>query len=161
MAKLFGTDGIRGVAGEPPLDAKTVFAVGRAVGEFLRETVATVRPLDFARGNRTLRVLLGQDTRESSPMVTSYLAGGLRAAGVEAVSAGVLPTPGVAQLVRAKGFAAGLMVSASHNPYHDNGIKLISATGMKFPDEVEARIEERIQALLKGGETEEAKEASL
>ncbi|MFQ5807151.1 MAG: phosphoglucosamine mutase, partial [Phycisphaerae bacterium] len=87
------------------------------------------------------RVWLGEDTRESSPWVTSYLAGGLAAAGVEAVSAGVLPTPGVAQLVRARGFAAGLMVSASHNPYRDNGIKLIGATGMKLPDGIEARIE--------------------
>lgn len=134
MAKLFGTDGIRGVAGEPPLDAATLFAVGRAVGEFLR-------------GNKTLRVLLGEDTRESSPWVLSYLAAGLRAAGAECVSAGVLPTPGIAQLVRRQGFAAGVMVSASHNPYRDNGIKLIAATGMKFPDETEARLEERIHAL--------------
>src|SRR3989304_4604536 len=88
MGKLFGTDGMRGVAGEPPLDAKTVFAVGRAVGEFLRETVATVRPLDFARGNRMLRVLLGEDTREASPMGTSYLAGGLRAGGGEGGAGG-------------------------------------------------------------------------
>jgi phosphoglucosamine mutase len=76
------------------------------------------------------------------------LAGGLRAAGVECVSAGVLPTPGVAQLVRRDKFAAGLMVSASHNPYRDNGIKLIGANGMKLPDETEAHIEERIHALL-------------
>lgn len=139
MEKLFGTDGIRGIPGEAPLDARTIFAVGRAVGEFLREV----------EGNSGA-VLLGEDTRESSPWVTSYLAGGLEAAGAEAVSAGVLPTPGVAQLVQAEGFAAGLMVSASHNPYHDNGVKLISSSGMKFPDEVEARVEERIQALLAG-----------
>ncbi|MFQ5662390.1 MAG: phosphoglucosamine mutase [Terriglobia bacterium] len=151
MNKLFGTDGIRGVAGEPPLDARTIFAVGRAVGEFLRDAEGA-SPDD--RGPRRSgvgaggKVLLGEDTRESSPWVTSYLAGGLRAGGVEAVSAGVLPTPGVAKLVRAKGFAAGLVVSASHNPYQDNGIKLIAATGMKFPDETEARLEERIRALL-------------
>jgi len=157
MEKLFGTDGIRGVAGKPPLDAKSVFAVGRAVGEFLLREGS--RPFDspreagLAQGNKPLRVLLGEDTRESSPMVTSYLAGGLQAASVEAISAGVLPTPGVAQLVRAKGFAAGLMVSGSHNPYHDNGIKLIGPTGMKLPDETEARIEERIHALMaEGGE---------
>jgi phosphoglucosamine mutase len=105
--------------------------VGQAVGEYLRE-----------KGSAG-RVLLGEDTRESSPWVTSYLAGGLQAAGVEPVSAGVLPTPGVAQLVRASDFSAGVVISASHNPYHDNGIKLIATTGMKFPDETEAQIEER------------------
>ena len=125
------------MAGEAPLDARTIFAVGRAVGEFLREA-----------GNTSGKVLLGEDTRESSPWVSGYLAGGLHAAGVECVSAGVLPTPGVAQLVRRDQFAAGLMVSASHNPYRDNGIKLIGANGMKLPDETEAHIEERIHALL-------------
>lgn len=136
MSKLFGTDGIRGVAGQAPLDAPTIFATGRALGEFLRQ--------QESRG----KVLLGEDTRESSPWVTSYLAAGLRAAAVEAVSTGVLPTPAVAQLTRTKGFAAGAMVSASHNPYRDNGIKLIAATGMKFPDETEARLEARIRQLL-------------
>ncbi|MGH9776901.1 MAG: hypothetical protein ACRD5I_00670, partial [Candidatus Acidiferrales bacterium] len=98
--------------------------------------------------NEGPKVLLGEDTRESSAWVTSWLAGGLKAAGVEAVSAGVLPTPGVARLVAAKGFAAGVVVSASHNPYRDNGIKLIGANGMKLADEVEAEIEERIHELL-------------
>ncbi|MGH9863564.1 MAG: phosphoglucosamine mutase [Candidatus Acidiferrales bacterium] len=143
MAKLFGTDGIRGVAGEPPLDARTIFAVGRVVGEFLRES--------GARGS----VLLAKDTRESSPWVASYLAAGLRAARVDAVSAGVLPTPGVARLVRVKAFAAGAVVSASHNPYRDNGIKLISSSGMKFPDDIEARLEERIERLLGATKTPE------
>lgn len=141
MGKLFGTDGIRGVAGEPPLDARTVFATGWALGVFLRE-------IGFPG-----KVLLGEDTRESSPWVTSHLAGGLRAAGREAVSAGVLPTPGIAQLVREKRFVAGVMVSASHNPYRDNGIKLISATGTKFPDKTEGWLEERItQQLTEGGD---------
>ncbi len=189
VGKLFGTDGIRGVAGEPPLDERTVYAVGKAVGEYLQKTKSRfltpspeerasgfgmtseagtggVAPfdsaptsrgsasLDYARdrqGNRTLRVLLGEDTRESSERVTSWLAGGLKAAGVEAVSAGVLPTPGVARLVAAKGFAAGLMVSASHNPYRDNGIKLIGRDGMKLADETEKRIEQRIHELQRGG----------
>ncbi len=149
MEKLFGTDGIRGVAGEPPLDERTIFAVGKAVGEYLLlpfDSAPTSR--GSAQGNKTLRVLLGEDTRESSGWVTSYLAGGLKAAGVEAVSAGVLPTPAVARLVQAKGFAAGLMVSASHNPYRDNGIKLIGANGMKLLDETEAQIEARIHALV-------------
>ena len=152
MAKLFGTDGIRGVAGEAPLDARTIFAVGRAVGEWLRgRPFDSSRDAGLAQGNKTLRVLLGEDTRESSPWVTSYLAGGLKTAGVEAVSAGVLPTPGVAELVRAQGFTAGVVVSASHNPYRDNGIKVISSAGMKLPDEVEAEIEERIHSLLREG----------
>lgn len=134
MEKLFGTDGIRGVAGEPPLDARTLFAVGHAVGEFLRKQADSPK------------VLLGEDTRESSPWVTSYLAAGLRAAGIECVSAGVLPTPAIAHLVRARGFASGVMVSASHNPYRDNGIKLMGANGMKLPDETEAQLEQRIRA---------------
>ncbi|MFQ5777507.1 MAG: phosphoglucosamine mutase [Terriglobia bacterium] len=160
MGKLFGTDGIRGVAGEPPLDAGTIFAVGRAVGEFLRGPFDSSRAAGLAQGNKTLRVLLGEDTRESSPWVTRYLAAGLRAGGVEAVSAGVVPTPGVAQLVRAQGFAAGVMVSASHNPYRDNGLKLIAATGMKFADETEEQIEKRIQELLAGQASAFAKAAA-
>jgi phosphoglucosamine mutase len=136
MPKLFGTDGIRGVAGEPPLDAATIYAVGRALGEFLQRR--------RSRGN----VLVGEDTRQSSPWVTSYLAGGLQAAGANAVSAGVLPTPGVAYLVRSGDFPAGVVVSASHNPYRDNGIKLIAPTGTKFPDETEAEIEDLIHRLL-------------
>ncbi len=150
MGKLFGTDGIRGVAGEPPLDEKTIFAVGKAVGEYLQKNKSRSlgSPSGLARDDNAAKVLLGQDTRESSGWVTSWLAGGLRAAGVEAVSAGVLPTPGVARLVQAKGFAAGLMVSASHNPYRDNGIKLIGANGMKLPDETEADIEKRIHAFV-------------
>jgi phosphoglucosamine mutase len=90
-------------------------------------------------------VLLGEDTRESSPTVTGYLAGGLRRAGAKPVSAGVLPTPAVAHLVRAQDFLAGVVVSASHNPYRDNGIKLIAATGTKFPDETETLLEEFIE----------------
>ncbi len=158
MGKLFGTDGIRGVAGEAPLDEGTVYAVGRAVGEYLQKGKSrSLAPLPSSRdaGLGTsgmtgggLKVLLGEDTRESSAWVTSWLAGGLRAAGVEAVSAGVLPTPGVARLVAAKGFAAGLVVSASHNPYRDNGIKLIGGNGMKLADEVESEIEERIHAFV-------------
>ncbi len=137
MGKLFGTDGIRGVAGEPPLDANMIFAVGRAVGEH------------FKQAGSGKKVLLGADTRESSPWMLRLLAGGLQAAGEECVSAGVIPTPGVAHLVRTKGYAAGLMVSASHNPFRDNGIKVIGATGQKLPDEVEAKIEERVQVFLK------------
>ncbi len=149
MAALFGTDGIRGVAGEPPLDARTIFAVGRAVGEFLTGATASAYATPGAASEGKPTVLLGEDTRESSPWVTSYLAAGLRAAGIEPISAGVLPTPAIAQLVCARGFAAGVVVSASHNPYRDNGIKLLGPSGMKLPDEVEAELEGRVQEALR------------
>jgi phosphoglucosamine mutase len=135
MAKeLFGTDGIRGIPGEYPLDDATLDRVGIALGEYLR-----------AYGARP-RVLIGRDTRESGPHIAGRIARGLRAAGAEPVSAGVLTTPGVAWLVSREGFAAGVVISASHNPYHDNGVKLISSSGMKFPDLVEAALEGAIVA---------------
>jgi phosphoglucosamine mutase len=130
--KLFGTDGIRGVPGEYPLDDATLDRVGLALGEYLRSLSA--RP----------RVLIGRDTRESGPHIAERIARGLAAAGAEPISAGVLTTPGVAWLVNEEGYAAGAVISASHNPYHDNGVKLISAAGMKFPDAVEEEIEEFI-----------------
>lgn len=132
--KLFGTDGIRGVPGEYPLDDPTLDRVGLALGEYLRSLSA--RP----------RVLIGRDTRESGPHIADRIARGLSAAGAEPISAGVVTTPGVAWLVNEEGYAAGAVISASHNPYHDNGVKLISAAGMKFPDAVEAEIEEFILA---------------
>src|SRR5271167_1470197 len=137
MAKqLFGTDGIRGVPGEAPLDDATLDRVGLALGEYVSSHArsAGVRP----------RVLIGRDTRESGPHITERIARGLAAAGAEAVSTGVLTTPGVAWLVRNEGFAAGVVISASHNPYHDNGVKLVSSSGMKFPDATEAEIEQEI-----------------
>ncbi len=136
--QLFGTDGIRGVPGEVPLDDATLDRVGLALGEY----VSSHGRSPDARA----RVLIGRDTRESGPHIADRIARGLAAAGVEAVSAGVLTTPGVAWLVQHDGFAAGVVISASHNPYHDNGVKLISATGMKFPDAVEAELERFILA---------------
>src|SRR6202142_736882 len=136
--QLFGTDGIRGVPGEVPLDDATLDRVGLALGEYVS-----------SHGRSTdarARVLIGRDTRESGPHIADRIARGLAAAGVEAISAGVLTTPGVAWLVHHEGFAAGVVISASHNPYHDNGIKLISAAGMKFPDAVEAELEVAILA---------------
>ena len=133
MAKqLFGTDGIRGVPGEYPLDDATLARVGAALGEYLRSLVG--KP----------RVLIGRDTRESGPHIAGIIANGLASVEVEPVSAGVLTTPGVAWLVDHEEFAAGVVISASHNPYHDNGVKLISASGMKFPDAVEGEIEEHV-----------------
>jgi len=135
MAKqLFGTDGIRGVPGKFPLDDATLFRVGRALGKFLR-------PSENAA---TAAVLIGMDTRESGAHISGEIAAGLAAAGVSAASAGVITTPGVACLVKQKKFAAGIVVSASHNPYHDNGIKLFAASGMKFADEIEEQLEAEI-----------------
>ncbi|HKW88207.1 MAG TPA: phosphoglucosamine mutase [Candidatus Acidoferrales bacterium] len=137
--ELFGTDGIRGVPGEYPLDDATLFRAGQALGDFLRAAPSSAKP----------RVLIGMDTRESGPHMAERIAQGLRAASCEPVSAGVVTTPGVAWLVHAEGFAAGAVISASHNPYTDNGVKLISASGMKFPDEAEARLEAVILAAQK------------
>jgi phosphoglucosamine mutase len=136
--QLFGTDGIRGVPGEVPLDDATLDRVGLALGEYVSSHGRSP--------DGRARVLIGRDTRESGPHIADRIARGLAAAGVEAVSAGVLTTPGVAWLVHHEGFAAGVVISASHNPYHDNGVKLISSTGMKFPDAVEAELERFILA---------------
>ncbi|HEV2289309.1 MAG TPA: phosphoglucosamine mutase [Candidatus Acidoferrales bacterium] len=135
--ELFGTDGIRGIPGKYPLDDATLFRAGVALGEYLASHRDAGRPL---------RVLIGMDTRESGPGMAARIAQGLRAGGAEPVSAGILTTPGIAYLVRTEDFSAGVVISASHNPYHDNGVKLISARGMKFPDESEAQIEARILA---------------
>ncbi|HEX5424290.1 MAG TPA: phosphoglucosamine mutase [Candidatus Acidoferrales bacterium] len=133
MAKqLFGTDGIRGIPGEYPLDDATLVRAGIALGNYL------------SKGKKHARVLIGRDTRESGPHMTERIASGLEAAGAEPISAGVLTTPGVAWLVHREGFAAGVVISASHNPYHDNGVKLISSSGMKFPDAVESELEKFI-----------------
>lgn len=136
MAKqLFGTDGIRGVPGEFPLDDATLFRAGRALGRYLRAG---------ANSNSARPVLIGMDTRESGPHIAGEFAAGLAAAGMSAASAGVITTPGVACLVRQKNFSAGAVVSASHNPYQDNGVKLFSSAGMKFPDEIEEQLEGEI-----------------
>src|SRR5262249_12822701 len=136
MAKqLFGTDGIRGFPGQYPLDNETLVRVGFALGNYLlSEKAAPVTP----------RVLIGRDTRESGPHIAECIAQGLRSAGVDPVLAGVLTTPGVAWLVSREDFSAGVVISASHNPYHDNGVKLISSSGMKFPDATEAVLERAI-----------------
>ena len=130
--KLFGTDGIRGIAGEAPLDATTIYATGLALGHSLRKTTAEPR------------VLLGRDTRESSPWIAATLAAGLRKAGAQVESAGVITTPGVAFLTHTHGFSAGVVISASHNPWRDNGIKLFGADGFKLPDDEELAIEDEI-----------------
>lgn len=134
--QLFGTDGIRGVAGQYPLDEPTIFAIGRALGHRLH----------LAAQHK--RAVLGQDTRESSQRIADTLASGLLSAGIEVKSAGVITTPGVAFLARTDAFGAGIVISASHNPWMDNGIKVFSADGFKLPDEVEHQIEREIFQLL-------------
>ena len=143
---LFGTDGIRGVAGEYPLDPKTVYAIGRALARRLG-------------GGTSRQVLLGMDTRESGPEIAACLAGGLAEGGLRTVSAGVLPTAAVSLLTSARGFAAGAMISASHNPFEDNGIKVFAPSGFKLPDEEEAAVEAEIFALL--GEPIDPRPAAL
>jgi phosphoglucosamine mutase len=131
--RLFGTDGIRGVAGEPPLDPRTITALGIALGDDLHRQGLAANP-----------VLVGMDTRESGPGIAAQLAEGLSRSGVETRFAGVVTTPGVAYLTRTGDFSAGVMISASHNPFEDNGIKVFARTGYKLPDEEEHEIEEEI-----------------
>jgi len=134
MRQLFGTDGIRSVAGEYPLDQRTVLAIGRALGQRL------------AARDAAPRVAIGQDTRESSAWISSALAAGLESAQVAVVSAGVITTPGIAYLTRADKFSAGIVISASHNPWQDNGIKIFGANGYKLSDQLEHEIEADIFA---------------
>lgn len=130
MAKeFFGTDGIRGIPGTPPLDDATLYATGRSLGGYLK------------REHGTAYVLIGMDTRESGPHIASLLGAGLAQAGATVAFAGVITTPGVACLVRQNDFQAGVVISASHNPFQDNGVKLFSHAGMKFPDAVEEELE--------------------
>jgi phosphoglucosamine mutase len=130
--KLFGTDGIRAVAGEPPLDPTTIYSVGLALAHSLRKKSAQPK------------VLIGRDTRESGPWIAATLAVALRQAGATVESAGVVTTPAVAFLAKTHGFDAGVVISASHNPWADNGIKLFGADGFKFPDAAELAMEEEI-----------------
>jgi phosphoglucosamine mutase len=137
MAKtLFGTDGIRGVAGEYPLDPATVHAIGMALGS------------DAVRHDPNPEILIGIDTRESGPWLAGQLAGGLEEQGAHVRFAGIVTTPGVAYLTRTGPFVAGVMISASHNPYLDNGIKVFGHSGYKLPDEEEHEIEQETFRLL-------------
>jgi len=147
--RLFGTDGIRGVAGEFPLDGVTVFAIGRALGHHL------------LRGSRRPKVVIGQDTRESSGWIADAVAAGLASWATEVSSAGVITTPGVAYLARELSFDAGVVVSASHNPWIDNGIKVFGGDGYKLSDEVELSIEQEIFRLLEQGGSAQARPQAL
>jgi len=129
MTKLFGTDGVRGRAGTHPLDQRTIRRLGAALVKALPPSAAAPR------------LLVGRDTRESGEGIERDLALGARAAGACVLSAGVIPTPAIAFLTRDQGFAAGLVISASHNPFEDNGIKVFSGAGEKFTETLEAEVE--------------------
>src|SRR6202142_2166124 len=146
--QLFGTDGIRGVAGEFPLTRDSVYWIGRALGH------------DLVRVNTKARVVIGQDTRVSSCWIADRFLQGLASVGVAARSAGVITTPGVAFLARSQGFDAGVVISASHNPWPDNGIKIFSGAGYKLPDARELAIEKEIFALLQGPDAASAPDAA-
>jgi phosphoglucosamine mutase len=134
IRKLFGTDGMRGEAGHYPLDPETLHKFGKALGALLQKMNGAGQP----------QAILGEDTRESSRQISQALAGGIRSTGTRLFYAGVITTPGVAFLTRHHGFTAGIMVSASHNPYYDNGIKVFSNSGLKLSDGQELEIEQAI-----------------
>jgi len=134
--QLFGTDGIRGVAGEFPLTKQSTYLIGRALGH------------DLIRAEPKARAVIGQDTRDSSRWIADRVSEGLAAVGVDVHSAGVITTPGVAYLARSRKMAAGIVISASHNPWTDNGIKVFSGDGFKLTDSRELAIEKEIFALL-------------
>lgn len=140
MRKLFGTDGIRGKAHVYPLDVASMLALGESTAHRLR--AAGIPPV----------VILGMDTRESGPEIALALREGIVRGGGTARFAGVIPTPGVAYLCRALDAGAGVSISASHNPWHDNGVKLFGHDGMKLSDEIELRIEEEMLAIRNEGE---------
>jgi len=142
MKKLFGTDGIRSVAGKYPLDPPTVYTIGLALAHSL--VANTPSP----------RVLLGMDTRESGLSIAAQLTSGLIAGGASVESAGVITTPAIAHLTHTHGFAAGIVISASHNPWQDNGIKVFGPDGYKLPDATELAIEAEIFKQLNGPGTE-------
>ncbi len=134
--QLFGTDGIRGAAGEFPLTKQSTYLIGRALGH------------DLIRATPKAQAVIGQDTRESSRWIADRVAEGMGAVGVDVHSAGVITTPGVAYLARSRKMAAGVVISASHNPWTDNGIKVFSGDGFKLTDARELAVEKEIFALL-------------
>jgi phosphoglucosamine mutase len=160
---LFGTDGVRGVANLEPMTSEMALKLGRAIAKVLYESKPNepsgrMAPSAFARQNgeddkHRYKILIGKDTRLSGYMLETALASGIVSMGADVLLVGPLPTPGVAFLTRSMRADAGVVISASHNPYQDNGIKFFSWDGFKLPDQVEARMEEMIF----GGETEESR----
>jgi phosphoglucosamine mutase len=137
MRKYFGTDGVRGVANVAPLDPETLVRIGRAIAAV------------FLKSPRKHRILIGKDTRLSGYMIETALASGITAMGVDVMLTGPIPTPGVAYLTKSMRADAGVMISASHNSFEDNGIKIFGADGFKLPDETELEIERLIDSPLR------------
>ena len=135
MKRLFGTDGIRAVAGTYPLDPSSIYALGSALVDLLRDE------------GLAPKILIGRDTRESGGWMERILIRGIRDGGGRAVSAGVIPTSSISYLTRKHLFSAGIVISASHNPFHDNGIKIFSSAGFKISDDWEKRLEKAIPRL--------------
>lgn len=129
MGRLFGTDGVRGVANTDPMTAETALAIGRAVGHICMSH------------DRRHRIVIGKDTRLSGYMIETALTAGICSMGVDVLLLGPLPTPGIAFVTQSMRADAGIVISASHNPYQDNGIKIFSRDGYKLSDELEAEIE--------------------
>jgi phosphoglucosamine mutase len=132
MKKLFGTDGVRGVANQDPMTTEMAMRIGRAAGHIFRDSP------------RKHRIVIGKDTRLSGYMIESALTSGLCSMGMDVILIGPVPTPGIAFLTRSLRADAGVVISASHNPYEDNGIKFFGRDGFKLPDEVEEKIEDLI-----------------
>jgi phosphoglucosamine mutase len=132
MGKLFGTDGVRGVANEYPMTAEMALNIGRATAHM------------FKRKGHNPKILIGKDTRLSGYMLENALVSGICSMGVDAILVGVIPTPGIAYLASSMRADAGIVISASHNPFQDNGIKIFSGDGFKLPDDTELAIEDLI-----------------
>ena len=137
MRKLFGTDGVRGKAGDPPLDVPTIRRLGAALVRVLGHDEAGAS----GASRPVIRVLAGRDTRESGGWIERELAFGIRSQGGTLTSAGIIPTPAVAYLTPRMGYTAGVVISASHNPFEDNGIKVFSGAGEKFTEALERTVE--------------------
>jgi len=129
MKALFGTDGVRGVANEYPMTSEMVVKIGRAVAYF------------FQKKNTCSKIIVGKDTRVSGDMIEQWLVSGICSMGSDAYLSGILPTPGIAFLAASMGGDAGVVISASHNPFYDNGIKIFQRDGFKLSDETETQLE--------------------
>ena len=132
LTKLFGTDGIRGVANQYPMSPEAVLKIGQAIGVYFRER------------HNNARILIGKDTRRSGYMLEQALSAGICSVGVDVGLLGPLPTPGIAYLTRGLRACAGIVISASHNPFQDNGIKVFNSDGYKLPDRIEQELEDLV-----------------
>jgi phosphoglucosamine mutase len=143
--KIFGTDGVRGLANQFPMDPETALGLGKAIAHIFK-----------GRGGKHHRIVIGKDTRRSGYMLENALSSGICSMGGEAIFLGPIPTPGIAFITRAMRADAGVVISASHNPYYDNGLKFFDHQGYKLPDEIEAEMEALIRGdTLKRGPTHE------